>query len=33
MVEENPAFMLLREDEQYKKMLKNLKEKLGEKNS
>jgi transcriptional regulator with XRE-family HTH domain len=29
MVDENPAFTPLREDEQYKKVLKNLKEKLG----
>ena len=29
MVDENPAFTPLREDEQYKKILKNLKEKLG----
>jgi hypothetical protein len=32
MVDENPAFIPLREDEQYKKILKNLKEKLGGKN-
>lgn len=29
MVEENPAFIPLREEEQYKKMLKKLKDKLG----
>ncbi|MDD2300660.1 MAG: hypothetical protein PHT79_12250, partial [Syntrophomonadaceae bacterium] len=29
MVDENPAFTPLREDEKYKMILKNLKEKLG----
>jgi hypothetical protein len=33
MVEENPAFMSLREEEQYKKILKNLKRKLDGKNA
>lgn len=33
MVDENPAFTSLREDEQYKKLLKNLKEKLDEKSA
>ncbi len=33
MVAENPAFMPLREEERYKKILKNLKEKLDEKNA
>jgi len=33
MVEENPAFIALREEEQYQKILKILKGKLGEKNA
>jgi len=33
MVEENPAFIALREEEQYKKILNNLKAKLDEKNA